>query len=225
MTSAEGIRLVLVRHGESHWNAEQRWQGHDGTGLTERGRRQAEAVAAVVADRYADVTLLARSDLERVAETAAPLEDRLARPVVVDPRLRELDVGTWAGMTRAAIAEHDPDGFAAWERGDDVVIGGGERIGDLRRRVAAALHDLADRAARAGGGTAVVVTSGGCVRAAAATLLDLDGWAWQDLPGVANGSLTEFRYRAGRARLVRWAGTDHLDAAAEAATAGVPPPP
>lgn len=224
MTGAAGTRLVLVRHGESHWNAEQRWQGHDGSGLTQRGRDQAAAVAAVTVERYPDVALLARSDLERVAETAAPLEERLDVPLVVDPRLRELDVGSWAGRTRAAVAEHDPEGFAAWERGDDVVIGGGERIGDLRRRVAAALRDLADRVARAGGGTALIVTSGGCIRAAAATLLDLDGQAWQDLPAVANGSLTEFRYRAGRARLVRWAGTDHLDTA-DAVTAGVAPPP
>lgn len=213
--------LVLVRHGESRWNIEGRWQGHDGPGLTARGRRQAEATAGWIAARYGDVRLLARSDLARAAETAAPLEADLDVTVIVDRRLRELDIGAWAGLTRTEVAERDPAGYAAWLRGDEVVLGGGEHVGQLRARVAAALADVRDAARRAGGGTALVVTHGGCVRAAAC-LLDGDGPAWRELPAVGNASVTELCVDGPRMRLVRWASSAHLDGLADG-PAGAPP--
>lgn len=206
------VRFVLVRHGESEWNLAGRWQGHGGSGLTPLGRRQAEAAAAEVAGRYPEAAVVARSDLQRVVETAAPLEARLGAPVVVDRRLRELDVGSWSGRTHEEIMAADPEGFAAWRRGEDVRFGGGERQRDLVRRVASALGDLRRRLS-AGGGTAVVVAHGGTIRAAAAALLGVEDGNWQHLGGVGNGSVTEFVVDGAdgaRARLVAWAHVDHL---------------
>ena len=65
-------RLVLVRHGESLWNAEGRLQGQGGTGLSELGHQQAELVAAYLCERFPDVTAVVGSDLQRVAQTAQP---------------------------------------------------------------------------------------------------------------------------------------------------------
>lgn len=218
------VTFVLVRHGESEWNVSGRWQGHGGTGLTRLGRRQARAVAEWVAARHPDAAVLARSDLQRVEETAAPLEMLLRAPVVVDPRLREMDVGSWAGLTYEEIRQRDPHVIEAWQRGEDVACGGGECKADLVARVRDALGDLAGRLAGHGGGTAVVVAHGGTIRAAVTALLDRDGWEWAS-GGVANGSVTELRCDDTGARLLSWAASAHLpDALGEPprAGAGVP---
>lgn len=205
------VTLVLVRHGESEWNLAGRWQGHGGSGLTQLGHRQAAAAARAVAARHPDAMLVARSDLLRVAQTSEPLEELLGVPVVVDRRLRELDVGSWSGLTHDEIRVSDRERFDAWQRGDDVAMGGGERRGDLVRRVDEALRDLIVRVERGGGGTAVVVAHGGTIRAAAAGLLERDAWQWDDFGGVANASVTELGWVQGRARILRWASTDHLE--------------
>lgn len=89
--------LLLVRHGETDWNAERRWQGHADVPLNERGREQAEALAeTLAADR---IDAIYTSDLSRARETADILGARLGVPVVVEPDLREIDVGPLEGLT------------------------------------------------------------------------------------------------------------------------------
>lgn len=158
--SAEGLRVVLVRHGESKWNAAGRFQGQAGPGLTARGRSQAERTAARLAAELDDVTLVVRSDLDRVVETAAPIVRRLRTPELVDPRWRELDIGQWSGRTRDEVLRDEPEVLTAWLEGADMTPPGGESLAALSRRVMAALADL-----HAGGGTVVVVTHGGPIRA------------------------------------------------------------
>ncbi len=168
MTTPAPCRLVLVRHGESEWNASGRWQGHGGSGLSARGREEAAATAERLASEFADAAVLVRSDLERVAQTAAPIAATLGLPAAVDPRLRELDCGAWTGLTHGQIARSDPERYAAWARGADVAAGGGERVADLQARVVAALHQLLETQA---GTTVVVVTHGGPIRVGVAGLL------------------------------------------------------
>lgn len=186
---ARAGRIVLVRHGESEWNAAGRFQGHGGTGLSALGRAQAEATGAYLAERAEDVIGIVRSDLPRVAETSRYTEDLLDVPVSVDRRWRELDVGAWTGRTRDEVARDHPEALAAWIRGDEVVPPGGEAVADLRARVAAALDDIRERLADAGGGTVLVFTHGGTVRAAAALATARDGDERARGP-VANCSLT-----------------------------------
>lgn len=203
-------RLVLVRHGETDWNAEGRWQGQTGVGLNERGRRQAEVTAAHLAVAFPEAALLARSDSRRVAETAEPLEARIDLPVLVDPRLRELDVGRWSGCTRAEVEAADPEGWAAYRRGEPVAIGGGETVGELRERMLAALDDVV---AKVGAGTAIVVTHGWALRVAVAGLLALQGDEAEALTRASNCSVTVVDLRAGAASLTAYAGCDHLGGA------------
>jgi broad specificity phosphatase PhoE len=89
--------LLLVRHGETDWNAEGRLQGHTDQPLNDYGRRQARALA----DRLAgnDIAAIYTSDLSRARETAEILAERLALPVVTDPDLRERNWGNWEGLT------------------------------------------------------------------------------------------------------------------------------
>ncbi len=97
--------LLLVRHGQSTWNAEQRWQGQADPPLSPLGERQAQAAAAAVA--ALGVTRIVASDLERARRTA----ELLAPPgvvVEVEPALRERHAGDWTGLTRAEIDERYP---------------------------------------------------------------------------------------------------------------------
>src|SRR5580765_6857553 len=94
--------LVLVRHAESTWNAEGRWQGHADPPLSDAGRAQAEALAEDLAGERFDAVYT--SDLARAAQTAEIIARRFGLPAVSDPALREVDVGSWSGLTREEVA-------------------------------------------------------------------------------------------------------------------------
>ncbi|MEO7371549.1 MAG: histidine phosphatase family protein [Ilumatobacteraceae bacterium] len=99
--------LLVVRHGQSEWNAIGRWQGHADPALTELGRRQAFVAAASIGA----VDGIISSDLMRAAETAAIIAQQLGvGPVIVDARLRERGVGEWTGLTRSEIDK----GWPGW---------------------------------------------------------------------------------------------------------------
>ena len=91
-------RLILVRHGESTWNAEERLQGQLDPPLSERGREQSRALAAML-DGLPDDRVVC-SDLGRARETAELLG---LRPARFDPRWREIDVGSWGGRVAAEV--------------------------------------------------------------------------------------------------------------------------
>ncbi len=179
-------RLVLVRHGESKWNVAGRLQGHAGPGLSAAGRAQAETTAAYLTATLGCVGRIVRSDLPRVVETAAPAEALLGIRADVDPRLREIDVGTWAGLTWAEVGATDVATLAAWSGGRDVRRGGGETFAELRSRVWAVIGELA-----AAGGTVLVFTHGGPIRVAVAEALGLPPLGERLLATVDNCSLTE----------------------------------
>jgi len=141
--------ILLARHGETDWNVEGRWQGHADPPLNARGREQAEALAERLVDTAFDA--IYSSDLARAKQTAEIVARRLGLPVTTDRGLREIDVGSWSGLTRADIAVRFPDG----ERPD------GEHVDAFRARVLSALERLA---AGHDGRRILVVAHGGCVR-------------------------------------------------------------
>jgi probable phosphoglycerate mutase len=207
-------RLVLVRHGESEWNAAGIIQGHLGPGLTPRGRTQAEVTADLLVRAHGRPVLLARSDLPRVVETAAPSQERFAEvPVVVDRRLREVDLGSWSGLTHEQVVASDPDLLAAFQRGEDVRRGGGETFVEVRERMVAVLDDLSDRAA---GGVVFVFTHGGPIRVAVGAALRLPQARETVLAPVANASVSVLDWARGGARLVSYNDEGHLDGLATA---------
>lgn len=145
-------RVVVVRHGESHWNVEDRYQGQQDSGLTDVGRAQARIVADWLAEHLPRPATVFSSDLPRVADTAAPYLALLELEAIYDQRLREVDVGTWSGKTFTEVARTDPEMFRRSRAGEDVRRGGGETFTDLRRRVVAAVSDAATGAGIAGAG-------------------------------------------------------------------------
>jgi len=109
------MRLYLARHGETDWNAAQRFQGWSDIPLNEVGRKQAAALADRLSVQYFDVVYC--SDLQRAIETAkmiVKLSD--CKPNLhSDPRLREVHFGDWEGLTYDAIKEKYPEVLTAWE--------------------------------------------------------------------------------------------------------------
>ena len=152
-------RLLLVRHGESTWNATGRWQGWADPPLSDLGRAQAEAAAPAAAP----VDAVVSSDLRRARETAtiiaAALE--LDGEVHVEPGLRERDVGDFTGLTRTEIEERWPGVLAQGNASIARDPRFGETVEALAERVDAALRSLASTYA---GQRVVVVTHGGVVR-------------------------------------------------------------
>jgi alpha-ribazole phosphatase len=134
--------LLLARHGETDWNRDGRWQGHTDTPLNERGREQARALADEVAGLR--IAAVYSSDLARAAETAEVVADRLGVPVRRDPRLRELHLGGWEGLTTPEIEERYPNEIARW-RADDgsTAVAGRETYAQMSERVVAALTEIA----------------------------------------------------------------------------------
>ncbi|MEJ5254950.1 MAG: histidine phosphatase family protein [Acidimicrobiales bacterium] len=106
-------RILLVRHGQSAWNAEGRWQGRADPPLSQLGRLQARHAAA----RLGEVDVIIASPLQRAFDTARIIADELGvGPVLPEPDLVERDAGEWSGLTRAEIEERWPGWIEAGRR-------------------------------------------------------------------------------------------------------------
>lgn len=148
------VDLLLVRHGQSEWNAVGRWQGQANPPLSELGVRQAALAAAAIGA----VDSVIASDLERAHHTAAVIAEAIGvGPVQIDSRLRERHAGEWQGMTRDEIEERWP-GYLAEHRRPP----GWEPDEELLERAVAAIDDIIQQV---GDGTALVVTHGGLIYA------------------------------------------------------------
>ena len=135
--------LLLIRHAESSWNAAGRWQGHGDPPLSDRGRAQANALAGELARETIDV--LVSSDLRRAAETAAILGQARGLQPESNPRLRELDLGDWEGLTSDEIERTAGDVLRRLNDGDlDVRPGGGENLREIEQRAFSVVADLVD---------------------------------------------------------------------------------
>lgn len=199
------VTFHLIRHGESLWNVEGRYQGQSDSGLTETGKAQAQATANWLLGAAGHVDLVASSDLPRVLDTAAPFVSALGVTPVVDPRLREVDIGRWAGRLFADVAHDDPGVVLDAANGIDVRRGGGETFEEVRVRVAASLQDIADRALQLADDPVVVVFAhGGSIRVATAEALGLPIPGHARIGPPANCSVTTLDYRNGGFRLIRF---------------------
>ena len=152
----------MVRHGETDWNRDNRFQGHADPPLNATGRAQARALATELNDR--SFAAAHTSPLRRAAETAAILAGALRLEPVPDASLKEVDVGSWSGLTRTEVERRFPAGFTRWlEYGHG--WGDGETYDELGARVVSGLVDIAERHP---GEDVLAVTHGGPIRSALA---------------------------------------------------------
>jgi broad specificity phosphatase PhoE len=184
--------ILLARHGETDWNRDGRFQGHADPPLNATGRAQAVELASAVASEK--LTAVYASPLRRAFETA----EIVAAPHELEPgaveALREVDVGSWQGLTRAEVESRFPEQYARW-LGHGQGWEDGETYERMAERVIEALLELA---AAHDGERILVVTHGGPIRAAFAFA---DGTshaaARRSGPSIANVFVAEFAIEGG----------------------------
>lgn len=189
---------MLLRHGESLWNAEGRYQGQLGPGLSDLGHDQAKRAADFLITTFGDFHRAIASDLPRVQETLRPWGEATGVIPMIDARWREVDSGNWSGRFPAEVLATDPDDVAAVARGEDIARGGGETVAQHRLRTNAAMVDAATAPFDGLDGTeparVIVFTHGGSIALAATEALGLPPMGQRWLKPPLNCSVTVFRH-------------------------------
>jgi 2,3-bisphosphoglycerate-dependent phosphoglycerate mutase len=197
--------LILLRHGETDWNRELRFQGHVDVGLNDIGLEQARRLARRLAGEIAH--RLYASDLLRAQQTAQPVSGLMSLPTVSDAALREQSFGAVDGMSVDDIKAQHPQAWEGWLRfHEDYCMPEGESTRQFHARVMDAVHRLiAAHPAQ----TLVVVTHGGVLDMIYRTArsLGLNGPRQSDIP---NAGLNRVRVHDGRIEILAWADTAHL---------------
>ena len=179
--------VLLARHGETDWNRDGRFQGHADPPLNDTGRTQAAELGASLASD--GISAIFSSDLRRAAETAEIVASCLGLPVSHDAALREIDVGSWSGLTRDEVRARFPVGFARWLDGE---IGhDGETRLQLMERIRAAVLQIVSRHP---GEHLLLVSHGGAIRALQRTVLG------EPQPVLPNCGLTSLALVDGKLR-------------------------
>jgi probable phosphoglycerate mutase len=201
--------IILIRHGETAWNAERRLQGHIDIALNPEGQRQAAALAAALAGEHIDA--IVASDLQRALQTAQAVAGSRGLPVHTDPALRERCYGGFEGLLYAEIEQRFPAEFARWQARDvDALMPSGARSAEtFRQFYTRSVEAILGWAAAYPGQSIVLVAHGGVLECAyrAATGLPLET---PRTFAVLNASINRFTVDNGELRLVSWGGVAHL---------------
>ncbi|MCW5609728.1 MAG: histidine phosphatase family protein [Rubrivivax sp.] len=197
--------LLFIRHGETDWNRQQRFQGQIDVPLNAIGREQAARLGARLAGDRHDA--LFTSDLQRARQTAEPLSAAWQAPAVPVRDLREQSFGVLEGLDFPTIQARHPDLWGRWrEHRADYALPGGESQRDFHARVLRAVRELA---AAMPGRRVAVVTHGGVLDMLWRTAhgLPLDGYRACAIP---NTGLNRLRWVGGTLQVDQWADDAHL---------------
>jgi probable phosphoglycerate mutase len=202
--------LLLIRHGETAWNAEHRIQGHLDIPLSAAGIRQAASLGERLAAEA--ITAVYSSELARAWLTAVPFAARLGLDINPDSRLRERSFGVFEGLTADEIAARHPEGFRRWRMRDPAwAMDQGESGQQLIDRVLSALDDIASRHH---GETVAVVTHGGVLDVAYRAARGL-GWDAPREHLMLNASINRLSAQGSPLALsiLDWGDVTHLEQA------------
>jgi probable phosphoglycerate mutase len=203
-------RFLFIRHGETDWNRQQRFQGQIDVPLNATGLAQAARLRERLAAEPADV--LVCSDLLRTRQTAEPLADAWGLQPLQEPGVREQSFGVLEGLDVPTIKARHPDLWADWlVHRADFALPGGESIRQFHARVLQAVQALARAHAER---TVAVVTHGGVLDMLwrSAHRLPLDGLRACEIP---NTGINRLRWRDGVLVIEHWADAAHLEGLAE----------
>ena len=200
------MKLILVRHGQTDWNRDNRVQGHTDIGLNERGKEQAKCLAAQLKEEA--VTAIYSSSLRRARETASAIAEFHQVPVQVEPDLAELDVGEMDGLTFEQMRSRYGDILREWMRdAGPVKMPKGESLEELQERAWAAIQRILQKHPE---GTVIVVSHNFAIvtiicRAIALALCDFRRL------GLSVASISVLDFTEQGARLVLLNDTCHLE--------------
>lgn len=198
-------RLILVRHGQTPWNRDSKYQGWQDTGLTRQGRQQVKLLARKMAGERLDA--IYSSDLRRARYTACKVAKYHHLRVRASDKLREISFGAWEGLTGDQIQAKWSGLYRRWQaKPTGIKIPRGESVEGLARRVGGAIDEIV---ARHPDQTVLVATHGGPIRIAIirARGLELDNW-W----GIRqeNGAINIIEFHADGATTVLQNDTSYL---------------
>jgi alpha-ribazole phosphatase len=163
-------RVYLIRHGETIWNAEKRFQGHIDIPLSDKGIRQARALSHRLADKK--ITAVYSSDLMRAMETARHVAEPHGLEVLSLPALREINFGRWEGLTYKEIIKKDGEAITRWWKNPlGICIPGGEELSELQARIVPALKEIISEHKEE---RVAVICHGGTIRTLISSILNMD---------------------------------------------------
>lgn len=204
--------ILLIRHGETAWNAERRLQGHLDIPLNEEGQRQAAALARALAGETVDMII--SSDLCRAASTAQAVADVLGLPLKTDATLRERCFGAFEGLLYDELETHFPQAYAQWRvRDPHARYPDGERRAETFAEFAQRAVDAVSRIAEMHRGKRIVIVShGGVLDAVYRAAHGIDITAPRNFD-VLNASINRVQWDGQGLTVLRWSDTAHLTAA------------
>ena len=197
--------FIVIRHGETDWNRQQRFQGHIDVPLNATGLQQAQRLAGALAGERFD--LLLSSDLQRARQTVRPLEQARAHPAQPEAALREQSFGVLEGLDVPTIQTRHPALWTRWlEHDADYALPEGESVRQFHARVLGRLRALSETHAQK---TLLLVTHGGVLDMLWRTAhgLSLNGPRECAIP---NTGINRLRWRGGTLDILRWADDAHL---------------
>ena len=204
--AGEATRVIAIRHGETAWNVELRLQGQLDIALNAVGRRQAERLAAALADERFDAVYA--SDLQRASQTAQPLACAQGLTVRLDAGLRERSFGVFEGLTFDEVAARWPEDSRRWRlREPDFAPRGAESLRAFSGRCVQTCERLA---AAHRGGTIAIVAHGGVMDCLyrAATRVELQASrSWL----LGNAGINRLLHTPQGFTLVGWSDIRHLE--------------
>jgi probable phosphoglycerate mutase len=209
MAPMPSTHIILIRHGETAWNAERRLQGHIDIALNGEGQRQADALALALAGDRLDAVIA--SDLQRALQTAQAVAAARGMAVRQDPRLRERCYGGFEGLLYAEIAQRFPLEFAAWQARDvDALMPHGARQAEsFRQFYARSVGAILSWADAHPGQSIAIVAHGGVLECAYRAALGLPLETPRNF-AVLNASINRFDVAGGKLSLASWGEVAHL---------------
>lgn len=212
--------VYLIRHGETDWNMEGRWQGHADVPLNELGRRQAALLARRLQAEGARFDAIYSSDLARAYQTAWEVGAAVRVAVQLLPSLREIDLGSWSGLKYDEIRERFPAEVELLRQGQDLPRGGGETMAAMTRRVVEAVDAIA---AHHDGETLALVTHGGCIRGLLSHAENYRGDGFKRFPHIGNTSISVVSVDRGRWQVLSVNDMAHVEGQPEPELVSAPP--
>ena len=208
----QGVRILLVRHGETVWNQENRWQGQADVPLSDNGRGQSWRLARRLDAEKRSVQAIYTSDLSRAVDTALILGRTLGVEPTIETGWREMNIGTWSGLRTGEVIARHPEEWERLRAGEDLPRGGGETFAHFQGRLIDAARSLV---ARHPGQQVAVVTHGGAVRAFLLYCRGLAMREFRKIDKIGNTGLSKVTLSADGSALIHYVNdTSHLDGVA-----------